>query len=93
MKKKTKKQIETPQEVWSKLDKEWNKIFDNFKYFDEPNKIMFLNIIIGETVKYSQVSPLNVCGLLSQIKSDVHNFVRHNLSVELGKKEVKSYVG
>jgi len=91
MKKKTK--TETPQEVWKKLDTEWNKVFDNFKYFDEPNKLLFLNILIGEAVKYSQVSPLNVCGLLSQIKSDVHNFVRHNLSVELGKKEARSYVG
>ena len=91
MKKKIKS--ENAMEVWKRLDKEYSKIFDNFKYFDEPNKIMFLNIIIGESIKFSNVSPLNVEGLLNQINSDISNYIRGNLSIGFKENNKKDYIG
>jgi len=92
-KKKKEKEIETPQKVWQDLNKEWNKIFDNFKYFDENNKVMFLNIIIGEAVKFSGVSPLNCLGMFSRLEHDINTFVRQNLTMSMEKPDTRSYVG
>ena len=87
------KNMTDPIKTWENLSKETSKIFDNFKYFDEPNKILFLNIIIGEAIKEAKVSPLNCLGLLSQLSADINNYVRTNLSMSLNKDERRSYVG
>jgi len=87
-----KEKIETPQLVWKSLEREYSKIFDNFKYFDEPNRILFLNILIGESIKFSNISPLNCLGLLGQIQDDINHFVRTNLSIALNTPK-PSYLG
>lgn len=87
------KKIETTQQIWKNLSNEWNKIFDNFRYFDDPNKTLFLNIIIAEAIKSSKLNPLTCQGLLNQINSDISDYVRHNLNITLGNQEVRKYVG
>jgi hypothetical protein len=82
---------ENAQEVWKKLNLEVNKIMDNFKYFDEANKTIFLNILIAESIKASNIEPLRVKGLISQIEFDIGNFIHNNLSNSMQK--TPNYVG
>jgi len=80
------------QETWRGLEKEYSKIFDNFKYMNFDNKKMFLNLIIAESIKYSTIDPISCNGLLFQISSDISNFVRLNMSKQIGNKE-HNYIG